>query len=54
MNFNLITTVAVGGLIASGFWIAHTFELGIKERPYEFLAAFAWFVFSLIVFMYDY
>lgn len=52
VNFSIITITAVGGLIASGLWITHTFKLGIEERPYEFLAAFAWFMFSLVAFMY--
>lgn len=53
-DFNIITTAAVGGLIASGLWIVHTLKHGVEERPYEFLAAFAWFVFSMVVFLYDY
>lgn len=51
---NLITITAIGGIIASGFWIVHVYNLGIKERPYEFFAAFTWFIFSAMVFLYEY
>lgn len=53
-GFNLITTSAVGGMIASGFWLLHVYYCGISKGPYEFLAAFSWFVFSMVVFIYDY
>jgi hypothetical protein len=53
-GYNLITTVAVGGILAAGFWLVHAFQLGLKERPFEYFAALSWMTFSLIVLVHDY
>lgn len=48
----LTTTCAIGGIIASSFWLYHVWLLGLKDRTYEFLAAFAWLVFSIAMLTY--
>lgn len=53
LEIDLVITAAIGGALASAFWLIHVVKLGIMGRVYEFLAAFTWFVFSLVVFLYE-
>lgn len=47
---NIVLLGAIGGVIASGFWLLHVWKENIEKREFEFLAAFTWMIFSIISF----
>ncbi len=54
MEYNISIISGVGGIIASSFWMYYIISTGLPNKTFEFLSAFAWFVFSVLVIIVQY
>lgn len=54
MSYTSSVIVGTGGIIASSFWMYQVYLKGIKGNDFEFLAAFSWFIFSIVVIFSDF